>query len=168
MKLPQNCLHCWKAHSALLTVCLVLVGRREKGEEGGAQRVQQPAVCLSLSAIWWAGDELEMSDGLPVRAQQLWVAGRLPQGWPDGSYSSLALRQVLWFMRPCNTQIHAVIQKNMRLQTYKDMWKQRLKVDGFTFTVLEIADVQGWSESAVSGREKGKNKKTFFTHWISF
>lgn len=33
---------------------------------GGAHRVHWPAVCPSLSAVWCVGDELEMSDGLPV------------------------------------------------------------------------------------------------------
>lgn len=112
----------------LLTLLKCSVGTSDgfSGVGGGAHGVQGPAVGPSLSAVRWVGDELEMSDGLPVRAGQLWVAGGLPEGWPDGSYSSLAPRQVLGFTRPCYTQTHycntkthtpADIQTHMKTQT---------------------------------------------------
>lgn len=132
MKLPTN--------TELLTLLKSPVGAPDSfpSTDGGAQRVQWPAVYPSLSAVWCVGDELEMSDGLPVRVEQLWVAGRLPQGWPDGSYSSLAPHQVLGFMRPYYTQTHTVTQKHTSLQAYKHVCKHTLEADTCTFTVLEI------------------------------
>lgn len=58
-----------------------------RGVGRGARGLQRPAVCPSLSAVCWVGDELGMSDGLPVWAERLWVAAGLPQGWPDGCYA---------------------------------------------------------------------------------
>lgn len=74
---PQNLLTLLK--SSFLTL-FPGVGR-------GARGLQRPAVCPSLSAVCWVGDELGMSDGLPVWAERLWVAAGLPQGWPDGCYA---------------------------------------------------------------------------------
>lgn len=51
---------------------LVWIGR-------GPCSVHRPAVCSSLFAVWWFGDEFEMSHWLPVRAEQLWVGSGLPQ-----------------------------------------------------------------------------------------
>jgi len=84
---------------------------------GRACGLHQPAVSPSLFAVWWVRDELEMSDGLPVRAKQLWVTVGLPQGLPDGSYFSLAPRQVLKFMNLCCTHISYCSGK-ANLQTY--------------------------------------------------
>lgn len=51
----------------LLTLLKSSVGTDSvPGVGGGAHWVHRPAVCPSLSAVWWVGDELEMSDGLPV------------------------------------------------------------------------------------------------------
>ena len=66
------------ASSLMSVVVVAVVVVMVLGEWGHG--VHQPAVCPSLSAIRWDGDELEVSDGLPVRARQLWVVGGLPQG----------------------------------------------------------------------------------------
>lgn len=102
---------------------LVWIGR-------GACSVHRPAVCYSLFAVWWFGDEFEMSHWLPVRAEQLWVASGPPQAWADGSYSSLAPHRVHEFMNLCDTYTHThttnthtyCISKHTSLNTNKNKY----------------------------------------------
>lgn len=100
---------------------LVWIGR-------GACSVHRPAVCSSLFAVWWFGDEFEMSHWLPVRAEQLWVGSGLPQAWADGSYSSLAPRRVHELTNLCDTHTHTTnthtycISKHTSLNTNKDKY----------------------------------------------
>ena len=104
-----------------------------RGVGRGARGFQRPAVCPSLSAVCWVGDELGMSDGLPVWAERLWVAAGLPQGWPDGCYAphwpGVRCRG---FMRICYT--HANHTKKTHTQpadvhthTYIHMWERTLE-----------------------------------------
>lgn len=72
-----------------------------------------------------------MSGGLPVGAEQLWVAGGVPQGRPDGSYPSLAPHQAPQSWTPV-THMQTFVQyynstKHISLETYKQTREHTLQ-----------------------------------------
>lgn len=142
----------------LRTLLKSSVGTCPNVSGGGGGTLGLSASCLPLIICRLVcGDELEMSDGLPVRGTSLWEASGIPQRCRWQPSSSSSPRQRPGFTRPRYTHTNTNMQqKKTSLQTYKHIGIH--EPEASRFTGLEISMQTCWRESTVAGEGNSENR----------